>query len=194
MNNKIITILVVIALILGGLGIFLPKTDIEGLIQEVRDVVAQLGGSVHNTRELFSEGIGGNGVIGNGCLALGITASTSLTATQLCDYGCVTLDPYGTSLGNSEEGASLSLATSATMITKCLPNVGDNKIIIFENVATASDRNFQFNAYNTAESDYELLLNGGTALISAFNEVQIVRAIHTSGATVSYQVIETIGD
>ena len=189
MNNKIITILVVIALILGGFGIIFPKA-----VQTVIENVPVVGGSVHNTRESFSEGIAGNLVTGNGVLVLGIVASTSLTATQLCDYGMITLDPYATSNGKSEDGASLSFPTSATMITKCLPNVGDSKTIIFENTATASSRNFEFTTYNAAENDYELFLNGGTALSSGFTELQIVRAIHTTGATVSYQVIESTGD
>lgn len=184
--NKIFIVGLVIALALGIVGIFTPKY--------IPPVVETLGGLVHIARESFSQGISGNLVTGNGVLALGITASASLTAAQLCDYGLITLDPYGTSAGLSEDGASLSLATSATMIKNCLPNVGDSKTIIFENVATASSRNFEFTTYNAAENDYELFLNGGTALSSDFTELQIVRAIHTTGATVSYQVIESTGD
>lgn len=198
MNNKILSILVVIALILGILGIVFPKTDIQKLVQEVvqevKDVIQSFGGTVHNTRELFSEGIGGNLVTGGGVLALGKEASRSFTATELCDYGMVTLNPYDANSGEDDLGASLSLATSATMIAKCLPNVGDSKTIIFENTASASGRNFQFTAYSATDGDYELLYNAGTALVADYNDVQIVRAIHTDGATVSYQIIETTGD
>jgi hypothetical protein len=185
MNTKIY-ILVVIALLLGILGIIFPKA--------IPAVINTVGGSVHNTRESFDAGIGGDLVTGNGCLDLGKEPSRSFTATELCDYGCVTLNPYDANSGTDDTGASLSLATSATMIAKCLPNVGDSKTIIFENTATASGRNFIFNTYNTAESDYELLYNAGTALYADFNDVQIVRAIHTYGATVSYQIIESTGD
>jgi hypothetical protein len=66
--------------------------------------------------------------------------------------------------------------------------------VVFDNVASATARNFEFNAYNTAAGDYRLFLNAGTVLSSSDLEQQIVRATHITGATVSYQVIESTGD
>ena len=160
-------------------------THLGGL--ELAETLSVTGISTFTGQSTFNDGI----IQGGGVLALGETASTSITAAQFCDNSLITLNPTGS---GDDVGASISLPTSALLIADCLPTVGDSKVVIFDNVASATERNFEFTTYNAAAGDYRLFLNGGTALVSNDLELQVVRAIHITGTSVSYQVIESTGN
>jgi hypothetical protein len=135
MNNKILTILVVIALLLGILGIIFPKV-----------IPAIVGGSVHNIQESFDEGIAVDGVeliSGTGQIItsklynFGIVASSAITAAQICDYDYLQINPAYDD-DEAQYGVSVSLPTEATMYADCLNAEGKCKSIIIENTASVT--------------------------------------------------------
>ena len=147
MNNKILYILVVIALTLGILGIILPKPIIQ--------TIDNLGGSIHNTIESFDEGVAVDGKIvitGDGSFftkgnvyAFGESASTSITAEMLCPgadnkaYNLFTIEPFEPS-GGDDVSASISFSDDEAFaaVNDCIDEQGDSLTFTIDPTASTS--------------------------------------------------------
>lgn len=104
-----------------------------------------VGGLVHNVLKTFDEGIAVDGVeviSGEGAwigISGGDITTRSIadgdshsTAATWCDYSMIRRDPSG-------QNRKDSLPTAALFIADCIPNIGDTKNVLFENIADAAE-------------------------------------------------------
>jgi hypothetical protein len=148
---------------------------IVAVVFVVNSVVPSLGGRTTTTREVQ------NVVESGGVLNLGESASTSFTASQICNNTLILQNPTGS---GDDVGASDSFPTSASLIANCLPNTMSTRTLIFQNTATASGRDVEFNE----SVNYDLYLPA-TDLVAtlSFTDEGWLRFTNINGTSVSVE-------
>ncbi len=176
----------------------------------------QMGGLIHNIQESFDEGIAVDGtevISGTGGVSftsgafsstLDVTGETNvdnliyggdvttltpgdttstLTAAEFCNSAVLSLTP-------AKGAYTLTLPSTTTLAADCLTTVGDSKVVLFENAATAAT-----STTIAAGTGNELLEPSGGDVVIEQNEwawIQItrVRAAEFAVIVTSFQVAD----
>lgn len=126
MENKLSAgLLVVLTVLVAGLYVSKPVV--------IQSPLGASSGTEHQSLENFAAGFTERG-IGSGVLDLvAVTTSTptsSLTASQVCDYGVINLAPHAS--GSITTG-TVAFPSSQSIVERCLKNVGASHSFVMRN-------------------------------------------------------------
>lgn len=191
--KKLNTILVILV-------ILVAFNTLTNITQLVRQPVAPLGGStagdwgvggdltVTGTQtytgaaEFNANLVADGGFIKSGRIAIGETASFSMTAAQICDYNLATIEPfeYG---GDDFSGASISLPNDEAMTADCLSAIGDETSIIIDNTASTTTAFLDF-----VETGYLIGYASAQRTDWAGDRLILVRGVNVDGSSISWEI------
>lgn len=119
-------------------------------------------------------------IYGGAVTAVAAATTTSLTAAQICDSSVLNVTPTVAS--------ALSLPVATSTIATCMPNVGDTKEVIIQNLAASA-----LELTITTATGIELLEPSGGDVVIAQNEWALLRLTNLTSTT-SVAVVTSLQD
>ncbi|MBD3207727.1 hypothetical protein GF319_15465 [Candidatus Bathyarchaeota archaeon] len=137
-----------------------------------KDVITDpsLGGSTSDDWVVAQNLEANGGLITGGEKSYGEVGSTSLNASDICDYAVIDITPSGHGLNVEGYGASISFPDDETLQADCLSSAGDVKTVYVDNTSSNSS------AYLDLVTTGLLFNYASTGYVSDFGGDTIVKA------------------
>jgi hypothetical protein len=194
-------ILIGLVIVLGVAGLFLPagRTILSGVYHTVQEdfkagisvdgteVISGTGGASFTTITSSSNVNVQDFVQGGGVVTLTSSATTAISAANVCGYNVIKHQPTG---GSAAASTSLPTAAALAAITNCLTEAGDFKDIIFWNTgSTASTTVFSTSTgirlFLEDDTGADATISGGSRATLRF-----IRSDEGSSTTVDVYLVE----